>query len=45
MNDMNQRDLEQHVTILGWLYIRDQNFPKHTTSSHISVPTYVSVRR
>jgi len=21
MNDMNQRDLQQHVTILGWLYI------------------------
>ncbi len=21
MNDMNQRDLQQHITILGWLYI------------------------
>jgi hypothetical protein len=21
MNDLNQRDLQQHVTILGWLYI------------------------
>ena len=21
MNEMNQRDLQQHVTILGWLYI------------------------